>query len=294
MPPAGATGAVVLLGVPYDGTASFRPGTRFGPDAIRAASPALETYSPALDRDLEDVPLWDAGNVAVDDATPEAVSALVRAAVAHVLSAGHRLLLLGGEHSITAPAVEAAVRTVGDLRVVQLDAHADLREAYLGSRLSHASAMRRCLDHVPSDRLLQVGIRSGTRAEWQELRESGRLVPPDPRVLEQALGPAVVPPIYLTVDLDVFDPAVLPGTGCPEPGGIDWSRFEAILDAVPIGALVAADVVELSPPQDPSGISAILAAKAVRELALRLVDPPVLRHAPSPAEAEPSEGGGSV
>lgn len=258
----------VLFGVGYDGTTSFRPGARFGPDAIRLASEGLETYSPRRDADLEDIDVVDAGNLDIPFGAPAPVLARVGEAVAEILERQARPVMLGGEHSLTAGAVRAAAAHFPDLAVIQLDAHADLRADYLGEEFSHACAIRRCLDVVDSERVLQVGIRSGTRQEFDEMRRHDRLVAPDPGALAERVASLGGRPVYLTVDLDVFDPSQLPGTGTPEPGGIDWACFEALLDVVAQLDIVACDVMELAPQLDPSGVSAILAAKVVRELLL--------------------------
>ncbi|MBN1944428.1 MAG: agmatinase [Bradymonadales bacterium] len=267
-------GAVSLLGVPYDGTTSYRPGARFGPDALRAASISLESYSPAQDRDLEeDIQLVDLGNLEVPLSAPNQVVLLVDKAATALFQQGMKPLLLGGEHSFTPGAVAAARRRVPDLVVVQLDAHADLRSSYLGDAYNHSCAMRRCLDLVGEGDLLQVGIRSGTREEFAEMRRSGRLIAPEPGALEVALERRSGRPVYLTIDLDVFDPSLVPGTGNPEPGGIRWDQFEGLLGVLSSRELVAADVVELAPALDPSGASSVLAAKVVREVALVLGPP---------------------
>ena len=200
---------------------------------------------------------------------PEPVLELVREATATVLNQGLRPLMLGGEHSISSGAVAALVERHPDLVLVQLDAHADLRDSWLGTRHSHACAMRRCLDVLPSGNLLQLAIRSGTREEFRELQASGRRIT-DAEALRQALNPLHGTPIYLTVDLDWFDPAVLPGTGTPEPGGFRWQDFAAVIDVLKGHQLVAADVVELAPQLDTSGMSAVLAAKVTRSLLLLL------------------------
>ena len=260
---------VGLFGVPYDGTTSFRPGTRFGPAAIRDVSNGLETYCPQLDRDLEDLAFADLGAVDIPFGAPEPVLEAVRDSTQAVLNRGLRPLMLGGEHSITAGAVAAVARRHPDLVLVQLDAHADLRDSWLGSHHSHACAMRRCLEVLPSQQLFQLSIRSGTRLEFEELRSSGRLMA-DVEALATALEPLRGRPLYLTVDLDWFDPAVLPGTGTPEPGGYLWSDFAALIDVLRRHQLVAADVVELAPQLDPSGVSSVLAAKVTRSLLLLL------------------------
>ena len=262
---------VGLFGVPYDGTTSFRPGTRFGPAAIREVSTGLESYCPQLDLDLEDLAFADLGAVAISHGAPEPVLAAVEQATEAVLDLGLAPLMVGGEHSISSPAVAAVARRHPDLVLVQLDAHADLRQEWLGSQHSHACAMRRCLEVLPSGTLRQIAIRSGTRAEFEELRSSGRLVAIER--MAEALIPLRGRPLYLTVDLDWFDPAVLPGTGTPEPGGFHWADFAVLVEELSHHRLVAADVVELAPQLDPTGVSAVLAAKVVRSLLLLLGRP---------------------
>ena len=275
---------VGMFGVPYDGTTSFRPGTRFGPAAIREVSSGLETYDPQLDLDLEDLAFADLGAVDIPFGAPEPVVAAVRLATEAVLASGLRPLMLGGEHSISSGAVAAVASRHPELVMVQLDAHADLRDSWLGTRHSHACAMRRCLEVLPSGVLRQIAIRSGTREEFSELRRTGRLVGNAGghaggcglalELLQADLTAALQPlrglPLYLTVDLDWFDPAVMAGTGTPEPGGFLWGHFAALVEELRHHNLVAADVVELAPTLDPSGCSSVLAAKVTRSLLLLL------------------------
>ncbi len=257
---------VGLFGVPYDGTTSFRPGTRFGPAAVREVSTGIETYCPQLDLDLETMTYADLGAVEIPFGAPEPVLEAVHNATIHVQNLQLKPLMLGGEHSISSGAVAAVAKRHPDLALVQLDAHADLRDQWLGSRHSHACAMRRCLEVLPSRELLQIAIRSGTREEFSELRSSNRLVPIDQMVcrLQNLRGQ----PLYLTVDLDWFDPAVMPGTGTPEPGGFLWQHFAELVNELRHHNLVGADVVELAPQLDRSGISSVLAAKVTRSLLL--------------------------
>ena len=257
---------VALFGVPYDGTTSFRPGTRFGPAAIREVSTGLETYCPQLDRDLEDISYADIGAVEIPYGDPEPVVDAVRHATSTVLAAGIKPLMLGGEHSISSGAVAAVAEQHPDLVLVQLDAHADLRHEWLGARHSHACAMRRCLEVLPSQQLMQIAIRSGTSDEFKELRRSGRLI--SVQDIPEQMSTLRGRPIYLTVDLDWFDPAVMPGTGTPEPGGFVWNDFAAVINELSHHHLIGADVVELAPQLDPSGISSVLAAKVTRSLLL--------------------------
>lgn len=263
-------GCVALFGVGFDSTTSFRPGTRLGPDAIRMVSDGLETYSPEQDRDTEDVEFCDLGNLEHPYGNPGVVLERVHSAASEVHSEGGHPLMLGGEHSLTPPAVRAALERYPELVLVQWDAHADLRQDYLSEPNSHACAMRRCLDFLAPDAMLQVGIRSGTREEFQELRSTQRLVLPTAEAFAQRMRGFEGRPVYLTVDLDVFDPAYLPGTGTPEPGGIDWPTFAAMLKVLDGFHVVAADVMELSPALDPTGVSSVLGCKVVRELILQL------------------------
>ena len=259
-------GKVAILGVPYDGTTSFRPGTRRGPDGFRTVSEAgIETYSPTQDRDLEDLRFSDLGNLDIPTAAPEPVVECAYLATQEILAAGALPIILGGEHSITPGPVRAVFEKYPDLAVIQFDAHADLREEWNGSKNSHACAMRRVLDFLPSENLLQVGIRSGTREEFQEMREHQRLISPEASALAAALKRLGNRPIYVTFDLDIFDPSQLPGTGTPEPGGIDWPVCESLLKVLADSNIIGLDLMELAPTIDPTETSSVLAAKLLRE-----------------------------
>ena len=269
---------VGLFGVPYDGTTSFRPGTRFGPAAVREVSNGLEGYCPQLGMDLDDLAYADLGAVDIPFGAPEPVVQAVQQATTTVLALGLKPLMLGGEHSISSGAVAAVAQHYPELVLLQLDAHADLRDSWLGARHSHACAMRRCLEVLPSGVLLQLAIRSGTRDEFAELEQTQRRIDHRPdqsgsvlaATLRSALQPHRGKPIYLTVDLDWFDPAVMPGTGTPEPGGFLWHHFTALVEVLQDHSLVAADVVELAPQLDPTGVSSVLASKVTRSLLMLL------------------------
>ena len=261
---------VVLLGCPFDETASFRRGARLGPDAMREASDCLETYSPHLDKDLSDAALCDLGDVDFASGDTEAVLASIQAEAAKIFRAGKRPVFLGGEHLVSLPAVEAALELFPGLAVFQWDAHADLRDDYLGERLSHACVMRRVLEIEGVGPLHQFGVRSGTREEFEWMRANDTMRPLSPEAVAAALQEAGERAIYLTLDVDVINPGEMPGTGSPEPGGPD---FETLIECIRVldasGAnIIGADMVELAPEWDPSGASAIAAAKLVRELAL--------------------------
>ncbi len=260
---------VNLLGVPLDCTTSFRAGTRFGPHSIRFYSEALESYSPMLDADLEDFSIGDLGDLPLPPGGLSRSLRMVEEAVASLYSCDdNRMVIMGGEHLLTLPVVSALVKRWPNLVVLQLDAHLDLRSDYEGEKLSHATVMYHVHNLLQPESLFQVGIRSGTRDEFARAREIQPGAPfglkEFPLVLER-IGDR---PCYLSLDLDVVDPGFLPGTGAPEPGGITSQELFEAISLVSKLNLVGCDVVELSPPCDPTGASSLLAAKAVRELLL--------------------------
>ena len=265
---------VGIYGVPYDGTTSFRPGSRFGPSSIREVSQGIETYCPELDQDLCNLNYSDFGSLEIPFGAPEPVIKLVEEITNNFLSNKIKPLMLGGEHSITQGAIKAANKFHSDLILIQLDAHADLRDEWLGSKNNHACTMRRCLEIMQSNQLFQVGIRSGTAEEFKELKIYNRLISfkpgEKPTAFEKVLSEQHKKPIYLTIDLDWFDPSVLPGTGTPEPGGFFWQDFAEIISILRNYNLIGADIVELAPKLDASGISSILAAKVTRSILMLL------------------------
>lgn len=257
----------VLVGLPYDGTCSFRPGTRFGPEAIRSASWGLETYSPLQNADLSHVTYFDAGELEFPLGNRDATLSIIRKTAKETLAAGKRWLGLGGEHLVTFPVIEAYIEKYPDLGILHFDAHADLRDDYLGEKLSHATVLRRVAELVGPERLVQLGIRSGPKEEFDWMRNEGTLVESRAdlaRGLERLQGR----PVFLTIDLDVLDPSIMSGTGTPEPGGMSFNTFVEWLLAFRDLNYVGADVVELSPHYDASGVSTVVAAKIVREVML--------------------------
>jgi len=259
----------VVLGAPLDVTVSFRPGTRRGPAAIRAMSYCLEEYSLDLGRDLRTVPFHDLGDVALPPGDVKEALRRIEAVVDRICSDGKIPFILGGEHLVTLPAVRAVARYYPSLAVVHLDAHADLRADYLGMALSHATVMRRVGEFLGRGNLYQFGIRSADGEEADVARESGafyahRILPG----LESAAASLQSRPVYVTLDMDVVDPAFAPGVGTPEPAGVPPQE---LLEAVRfLGGLrvVGWDVVEVNPAYDPAGITALLAAKVIREAIL--------------------------
>lgn len=270
-----ADARVVILGAPMDWTTSFRPGTRFGPRKIREVADGLEEYSLAVGRSLDRKSYVDIGDLILPLGNVEGSLQVIEHAMRTVVQDGKRPLLLGGEHLVSYPALQAVVsRYGGDLAVVHLDAHADLRDSFFGERLSHATVLRRICEIDDRIEVYQFGIRSGVAEEVEYARQRTHLFPLeilDP--LREALPSLKGRPVYLTFDIDVVDPAYAPGTGTPEPGGC--SAREALAAVAMLGQLdlVGADLVEVSPEDDPSGRTAILAAKIIRELLIFMGNP---------------------
>ena len=266
------TAEIVLYGAPFDSTTSFRPGARFGSSAMRHESFGLETYSPYQEKDLTDCRIFDSGDLELCFGSAEAALADIQARAEEILQDGKLPVLLGGEHLVTLGAVRAAVEKYPDLHILHFDAHADLRQDYLGAQLSHACVIRRCHDLVGDGRIHQFCIRSGDREEFRFAKEHTELHPFTFDGLEELTGrlAASQVPVYFTIDLDCLDPAVFPGTGTPEAGGV---TFPQLLDAIKLVSrtnVVAADVNELAPMLDPSGVSTATACKVLRELLLAL------------------------
>lgn len=261
----------VLFGAPFDSTTSYRPGARFGSAAIRHESFGIETYSPYLDRDLGDCAIHDAGDLELPFGAPDPALKMIETEAARILAAGKVPVLLGGEHLVTLGAVRAAHARHADLHILHFDAHADLRADYLGNPLSHACVMRRCHDLLGDGRIFQFGIRSGTKEEFA-FQGAGRVRAE--RFAAKTLPSIVLPPqtpVYLTVDLDVLDPAEFPGTGTPEAGGLAFETLRGVLmDVFARFNVVAFDLVELAPALDASGRSTALACKLLRECLLAL------------------------
>jgi len=254
---------IVLRGYPYDGTASYKPGSRFGPMEIRAHSEGIESYSPRFDVNIEEIPFTDAGDLSLPFGAKERVMQEIESDADALFDAGVILFGIRGEHLVSYPLIHSAFKRFPGLHVFQFDAHMDLREDYLGERFSHATVMRRVLDFLPETQFHQFHIRSGTRDEWQFSREKGFL---SVSLKDALVGLNPETPIYVTIDMDVLDPSVFPGTGTPEPGGLS---FDALMDELALfrgRRVVAADFMELAPHIDTSGISTITAAKLIREM----------------------------
>jgi agmatinase len=259
---------MVLFGAPFDGTTSFRPGTRFAGKAIRDNSIAIETYSPLQDKDICDLKVYDEGDLEFGFGNTLKTLEEIEGYARRVLNDHKIPLMIGGEHLTTLGAVKAAVKKYPDLNVVHFDAHADLRDDYLGEKLSHATVMRRIWDLTGDERIFQFGIRSGSREEIEWGREHVNTCMNGFATLDRALNILKDRPVYFTLDLDILDPSAFPGTGTPEAGGVTYN--ELINAAVKVSELniVGLDINELSPVYDLSGSSTLTACKVLRELIL--------------------------
>ena len=284
---------IVVFGAPYDSTTSFRPGTRFGPAAMRMESFGIETYSPLQDRDLvDDAKVFDAGDIELPFGDPKPALKMIERQARKILQDGKLPFLIGGEHLVTLGSFRAVLEKYPDLVVIHFDAHADLREDYLGNPLSHACVLRRIHDLVGDNRIYQFGIRSGTRDEFRFMKDGhvttepfsdstlgsvvNRLAHPAPDVQppgsrHQAPGTRHQAPVYLTIDLDVLDPSEFPGTGTQEAGGFRYTQLVNDIRLICSRLnVVAMDNVELNPGLDPTGRSTALACKFLRECLLGL------------------------
>ncbi|OKZ60909.1 MAG: agmatinase [Clostridiales bacterium 44_9] len=268
--------SIVLYGAPFDSTTSFRPGARFGPSAspsaMRHESFGLETYSPYQDKDLIDISVFDSGDLELCFGSSEIALSDIQKRAEEILKAGKFPLLLGGEHLVTLGAVRAAAAKYPDLHIIHFDAHADLRDDYLGAKLSHACVLRRCHEIVGDGHIHQFCIRSGEREEFQFASRHTDFHP----FTFEGLGETVRElkekqvPVYFTIDLDCMDPSVFPGTGTPEAGGVSFLELLKAIRIVSQTNVVGADVNELAPMLDVSGVSTATACKVLRELLLAI------------------------
>lgn len=258
----------VILGCPYDGSASFRPGARFGPSAIRKTSWGIETYSPTLNRDLTSCFIHDMGDLELPLGEKRICLDLIRKALRKILSSEKFPILLGGDHLITLPIVEELVANYPDLHLIHIDAHTDLREEYLGETLSHSTVVRKVLDRLGNRRLFQIGIRSGTKEEFDLAKKLKTIITLDPVSLKSMVNHLKKRPVYISLDLDVLDPGLCPGVGTPEPGGLTFKELISLLKVLKPLRVIGFDLVELTPDYDPSQISSVTASVILREMIL--------------------------
>lgn len=260
----------VLFGAPFDGTTSFRPGTRFGPSAIRSESFGIETYSPYCDRDLTDCAIYDGGDLELPFGNTERVLSMIEDYTEQVLSANKRFVMLGGEHLVTLGALRAVCRRYPDLHIIHLDAHTDLRTDYLGEDLSHSTVLYHAWKLVGDGRVFQFGIRSGEKYEFEFAKQHTTLRKFDLQGFEETVKALEGKPVYFTLDLDVLDPSIFCGTGTPEAGGVTFKELmDALLQLNRLN-IVGCDINELSPHYDHSGTSTAVACKVTREILLQL------------------------
>ena len=265
---------IVIFGAPFDSTTSFRPGTRFASSVMRNESFGIETYSPYQDKDLEDMNVFDRGDLELSFGNSESALKDIEDNTSEILEDGKIPFMIGGEHSVTLGSVRAAFKKYPNLHIIQFDAHTDLRDDYLGQKYSHASVIRRCWDIVGDNKIFQFGIRSGEKAEWKFAKEHlhttkfnfGNNFDKLDEVVEKLKGK----PVYFTLDLDVLDPSEFPGTGTPEAGGVSFTELHKAIEKISKLNIVALDMNELSPIYDQSGQSTALACKLLREILLFL------------------------
>lgn len=261
---------IVLFGAPFDSTTSFRPGTRFASSAMRTESIGIETYSPYQDLDLEDIPVFDAGDLELTFGNASVTLDTITEFSKKVLEDSKIPFMIGGEHLVTLGSIRAVAEKYPDLHVIHFDAHADLREDYMGEKLSHATVMRRTWEILGDDRIFQFGIRSGEKNEFYWGKDHVKTSKFTFFGLDEVIASLKDKPVYFTLDLDVLDPSIFPGTGTPEAGGVTFNELlGAIMKLSPLN-IVGLDINELSPVYDHSGTSTAVACKLVREIIMTI------------------------
>lgn len=256
----------VMIGLPFDSTCSNRPGTRFASNEIRYASYGLEEYSPMLNKELNSTSFYDAGDLNLPFGNPHDALFIIKNCANNIINDNKFIFGVGGEHLVSLPLIQAAYQKYPNMILVHFDAHADLRQEYLGQKLSHATVIRRVLDDISSNNLIQIGIRSGEKEEFLFMNENKTLCQTNDEIIKKLNEYNLNIPIYLTIDLDVLDPSIFSGTGTPEPGGMTYKELIEKLMLFKNKNVIGIDVVELSPHYDISGVSTVVAAKIIREL----------------------------
>lgn len=256
-----ASSDIIMLGMPFDGTVSYRPGSRFAPEQIRLASWGVEEYSPYFDKHLEDCNFHDAGDLEFPLGNTKKSLDVIRQNVEEIYKDGKRVFGIGGEHLVTLPEIQAISKYVDNLAIVHFDAHTDLREEYLGEPLSHSAVIRHSAEIIGFENLKQIGIRSGMKEEFELMKKYNTLIHE-----HKELDVFKDKNIFITVDLDVLDTSIMPGTGTPEVGGLDFNQLVGWFKYLSQFNIIGADVVELAPDYDASGASTAVATKVIREL----------------------------
>ena len=257
---------IVMFSAPFDGTTSFRPGARFAGRAIRENSYGIESYSPYQEKDLFDLKIMDSGDLELPIGSSQRILEIIEQQTAQILNAGKKPVMIGGEHLVTLGAIRAAINIFPDLHILHFDAHADLRDDYLGEKFSHATIMHRAWEIVGDKKIFQCGIRSGDSKEFNFAIIHTKMCKFNFRILSHFIRALRGKPVYFSLDLDVLDPSVFPGTGTPEPGGVSFQELHNAVISLKDLNIVGCDVVELSPHYDLSGISTMVACKIIREI----------------------------
>ncbi|MBQ8459350.1 agmatinase [bacterium] len=252
---------IVMLGMPFDGTVSYRTGSRFAPEQIRLASWGLEEYSPYFDKDLADVNFHDAGDLEFPLGNTYKTLEQIEQNVKDIYNDGKKVFGIGGEHLVTLPEVKVVSKFYNDLAIIHFDAHTDLREEYLGEEMSHSAVIRHISKFVNPKNIKQIGIRSGMKEEWEFMEANNTLCKN-----YSDLDCIKDKPVFVTVDLDCLDTSIMPGTGTPEAGGMTFNELVNWFKYIKDFNIVGADVVELAPDYDASGASTAVATKVIREL----------------------------
>lgn len=259
---------VVIFGAPFDSTTSFRPGTRFASSVMRNESFGIETYSPYIDKDMEDISVFDAGDLELCFGNTQSALKAIEDFEWKILSDDKIPCMIGGEHLVTLGALRAAVRKYSELYIIHFDAHTDLRDDYLGEKLSHATVMRRAWELVGDGKIYQFGIRSGEKSEFEWGKQHLFTNKFNLEHLDDIVKELKGKNIYFSLDLDILDPSVFPGTGTPEAGGISFMELLNGIYKVCSLNIVGMDINELSPVYDQSGASTAAACKLLREMLL--------------------------
>ncbi len=259
------TSDIVMLGLPFDGTVSYRSGSRFAPEQIRLASWGLEEYSPVFDKELADVNFHDVGDLEFPLGNTYKSLDMIQENVEQIYKDGKRVFGIGGEHLVTLPEIKAVSKFYNDLAIIHFDAHTDLREEYLGEEMSHSAVIRHCSKIVGADNIKQIGIRSGMKEEWEFMKKHNTLCHKfsDIDCIKSK-------PVFVTVDLDCLDTSIMPGTGTPEAGGMTFKELNEWFKYLKDFNIIGADVVELAPDYDSSGASTAVATKVIRELLMAM------------------------
>ena len=258
---------LVIFGAPFDGTTTFRPGTRFAPQTMRIESIGLETYSPYFDLDIEEYKVNDSGDLDLPFRSTQGALNMIEEQAKKIFNANKKPLMIGGEHLVSLPIIKEAFNKYPDLHIIHFDAHTDLREEYLGEKLSHSSVFKRVWDFIGDGKIYQFGIRSGTKEEFYWAKEGHTYINKfNFDTLDEIVEKLKDKPIYFSIDLDVLDPSIMSGTGTTEAGGVTFNELINAIKEVSKLNIIGADIVELSPHYDHSGVSTAVACKVLREM----------------------------